>query len=135
MRDCYISDYETTNSSDASSNVSGGGGGGGTVGSGGGVDGNGGGGSLSGGRTKNRLAKYLKRAKGGSSSPKGVGRSKGEGVGKRRSEGEAVVKSSGSKNEGVAKVNVGSVYLFQHDNQLNMIRCTQSSRDRGGGWK
>ena len=131
MRDCYISDYETTNSSDASSNVSGGGGG--TVGSAGGVDA--GGGSLSGGRTKNRLAKYLKRAKGGSSSPKGVGRSKGEGVGKRRSEGEAVAKSSGSKNEGVGKVNVGSVYLFQHDNQLNMIRCTQSSRDRGGGWK
>jgi hypothetical protein len=25
--------------------------------------------------------------------------------------------------------------LFQHDNQLNTIRCTQSSRDRGGGWK
>eukprot|EP00984_Skeletonema_dohrnii_P019399 scaffold9258_cov158-Skeletonema_dohrnii-CCMP3373.AAC.1 len=25
--------------------------------------------------------------------------------------------------------------LLQHDNQLNRIRCTQSSSDRGGGWK
>eukprot|EP00984_Skeletonema_dohrnii_P011061 scaffold4391_cov106-Skeletonema_dohrnii-CCMP3373.AAC.1 len=113
MRDCYISD---TNSSDASSHVSGdgagdaGGAGGGSLsgaGAGGGatVGSGGGGGSLSGGRTKNRLAKYLKRAKGGSS-PKGVGRTKGEG-GKRRSEGEVVAKSSGSKNEG-GKVNGSS---------------------------
>jgi hypothetical protein len=29
----------------------------------------------------------------------------------------------------------GKTHLLQHDNQLNTIRCTQSSRDSGGGWK